>query len=453
MTICTPYIAAGNSEQPERYGPIRNMRGPQDEINHRRSKAIHLLHTREIHYETGALAHPEEAEAELLKANPMLEYGRGRLKDGVEIVRNTDLAMAQVQMLQEAKSEIDQIGPRPMPTEGSGGSKMSGRLYIAQQETGAMEMRPVFDALRRWAISIFKRYAWLIRQTWTEEQWFNVKDEESDEGYRLVSVNRKMTRGERFQEALDNGIELERAARFAYGKEARLMVRGAKRQVQQMVAQMTQQAIQEAQAQGSPPTPPPQPKPADIQAEVVGILLQDKFSADEVVANDVGRVNVDLIIETSPNSVLAQHEQFQELVGMAKDGLLPLQDPKILKVIIEASSLRNKRKLAAMLDQPPDEATVQAQQAQQQAQQAQMQKQIELLGAQVQKMLADAEAAKAKAALAASKVQTEPTVGMLNQAKAQKALSDAEADSTLKRTQAVKTAQEAGEASVPQGEQ
>jgi len=415
------------------------MRGPQDEINHRRSKGIHLLNSVGVYFETGAFVDPEEARAEFHKANPFVELNRNRLKDdSFRVEKNVDMAMAHVQMLQEAKSEIDQIGPRPMPPQNEGGQKMSGRLYIAQQETGALEMKPVFDCLRKWAIAIFKRYHWLIRMTWNAEQWFVVVDEDTEEKYRLVGVNVEMSRGERLQTAIDDGTELKKAVRYAYGFQGRQLLRQATAHVQQTIAQIQQQG-------GQPP------QQGQVQQAVVNALLSLPISQERITANDIGRSNVNIIIETSPNSVLAQHEQFQELTGLAKEGLLPMANPKVFEVILEASSLYNKAKLIKILNAPPDEATQQAQQAAQQAQQMQMQKQIELLGAQVANLVAQSEKAKAQAALAASKVQTEPTVGMLKQAQAQETLSRIpgnEQDANKKQAESLKVAHEAGHASV-----
>ena len=39
----------------ERYGLVHSMLGLQDEINHRRSKALHMLSTRQLWYEQGAV--------------------------------------------------------------------------------------------------------------------------------------------------------------------------------------------------------------------------------------------------------------------------------------------------------------------------------------------------------------------------------------------------------------
>jgi len=452
MTVCSPYVTAGNSDTPERVGVVRTFISAQDEVNHRRSKAIHLLRSREIFYEDGALQEPSAVEAELLKSNPMIKLARNALKDKrVQIERHADLVDAEVQMLQEAKNEIDMTGPRPMPLSNEGGQKVSGRLYIAQQETGATEMLPVFDNLREWTIEIYKRYLWLIKVTKTEEDWFHVLDEESQDGFRLVAINQKMTRGERLQDALDHEQDLKHAVRTAFGSQGEKLLREATKHIQGQIKQMTMQAQMQGQQ-----VPPPQAK--QVEEYVTQLLLQHPLASEGTVKNDIARCTVDLIIDTSPNSVIAQHEQFTEMVGLAKDGMLPLANPKILVALFKASSLRNKNEIIKYLEAPPDEAQQQAQQMAQQAQQMQMAKQLELLSAQVADLTAKAQLNGAKAQLAVSQAQVEPTVGMKNQAQAQKAMAEArvvgpkaQAEVQSKQAQAQGAAFKMGVDSVPKG--
>lgn len=449
MVLCSPFISAGSSEVPERMGAARDMIGPQEEINHRRSKGVHLLNAKEVYYETGALQNPEETRGELLKADPFVEVSRGRLKDGFKVERPGALVDAHVTLMQEAKGEIDQLGPHGVMQGEGGNSKMTGRLFIAQQEVGEMELKPVFDALRQFALAIFYRYLWLGKKIATEETWFNVLDEDDDSAYRLVGINRKMSRGERFQEALDEGTEIDKAARFAFGKDAKKMLRGATKQAQMQLQAMAQQA--QAMGQQMPP-----PKPADQQELVKNLILMQPLSSEVTLKNDVAKANVDLIIETSSNSIIARNEQFTEIAEMMSKQLLPSQDPRMVVALLEASDVRHKRKIIKMLQKPPDEAQVQAQQMAQQAQQMEMQKRIELLAAQVANFTAQAGKAQAVAQLTAAKVQTEPTVGMLHQAQAAKAAAEAQAvgpttAAQIQKTQieAQRTAFDAGKASVP----
>lgn len=79
------------------------------------------------------------------------------------------------------------------------------------------------------------------------------------------------------------------------------------------------------------------------------------------VANNIAEMDVDIIIDTAPDMVTLQQEQFDQLAKMAGSGVGIPPD-----VLIEASSLRDKPKLLEKMQQ----ANQQAQQAQMAAQQA-----------------------------------------------------------------------------------
>lgn len=100
--------------------------------------------------------------------------------------------------------------------------------------------------------------------------------------------------------------------------------------------------------------------------------------------NSIGEMDVDIIIDTAPDMVTLQQEQFDQLAKMATSGV-----PIPPDVLLEASSLRNKAKLIEKMQ----EATQQGQQAQ--AQQMQAQQAREDMDAQSQAQLRGAQAFKA----------------------------------------------------------
>jgi len=462
LWLCSAYIMDGTTETHERYGVGRNMKGPQDEINHRRSKAVHLVHTVRMMFETGALADPEEAQAQMMSPDGMIEVSPGRLRDkAVLVMENADLAAPQVQMLQEAKNEIDQVGPRPIPVA-QHGEKISGRLFIAQQETGALELKPVFDNLKRWARGVYRRYYWLIRQIWSHEKWMAIRDDEVDDGFRFVGLNLDMTRGERLQELLDHQTEFGKAMKLAFGPLAPEMTRMFRASVMQKI----EAQVAQAQASGQKPTPPP---PEYIQAEIVKAVMADPVSQKMIKVNDVAQTDLDIIIETAPSSAIIEHEQFTEFVGMIREGMMNLP-PNILALVIEMSSFRNKDKLKAALMPPPDPAAQQAAQQAQQMQQAEVMKRIEMLGAQVASLTAQAQKSQAQAAAIVSKTQGEPpqlSAGLkqaemaesqaraqLDQAQAALAIAKAQAvpsEVLLNQQQARKAAHDASQPPKPDG--
>ena len=100
--------------------------------------------------------------------------------------------------------------------------------------------------------------------------------------------------------------------------------------------------------------------------------------------NSIGEMDVDIIIDTAPDMVTLQQEQFDQLAKMATSGV-----PIPPDVLLEASSLRNKAKLIEKMK----EASQQSQQAQ--AQQMQAQQAREDMDVQSQAQLRGAQAFKA----------------------------------------------------------
>lgn len=164
-----------------RYGIVREMISPQDEVNKRRSKALHLLNTVQVMYEDGALDDVEQFRREAAKPDGALKFAPGALRDGsVKLERNIELATAQFQLLQESKNEIDLRGPNAtmMGEKAQGSSAASGRAIIASQQGGVMEIGELLDNLRDMDLRVFRKVWYRIRQYWTAEKWIRVTDDE-----------------------------------------------------------------------------------------------------------------------------------------------------------------------------------------------------------------------------------------------------------------------------------
>lgn len=164
-----------------RYGIVREMISPQDEVNKRRSKALHLLNTRQVFFEAGAVDDPERFRKEIMRPDGGIEVAPGALRDGaIKVESNAELAAAQFQLLQEAKNEIDLRGPNAtmMGEKAQGASSASGRAIIASQQGGLMEIGELFDNLRDLDLRVFRKVWYRIRQFWTAEKWIRVTDDE-----------------------------------------------------------------------------------------------------------------------------------------------------------------------------------------------------------------------------------------------------------------------------------
>jgi len=177
IALTSGYVDRDNN----RYGIVREMISPQDEVNKRRSKALHLLNTVQTIYETGAVDDIEKFRKEAARPDGALEVAPGALREGgIRIERNVDLATAQFQLLQESKNEIDLRGPNAtmMGDKTQGSAAASGRAIIASQQGGMLTVGELLDHLRDLDLRVFRMIWNRIRQFWTAEKWIRVTDDE-----------------------------------------------------------------------------------------------------------------------------------------------------------------------------------------------------------------------------------------------------------------------------------
>lgn len=164
-TRCRYTMASGNIDHSgTRYGFFRNMQGPQDEINHRRSKLLHIMNTNQVIYEDGAVDDINEAKRELNRANGAIKINPGQLRFEV---RDQQIQMqGQAQLLQEAKGEIDNFGPTPALL-GSGPGSQSGRAQAMQQQAGIAQLGPFFRRFKAWKKREYRGDWHDVQQFWT----------------------------------------------------------------------------------------------------------------------------------------------------------------------------------------------------------------------------------------------------------------------------------------------
>lgn len=325
VILASAYIARDNA----RYGVVREMIGPQDEINKRRSKALHLLTMRQVVADKGAVDDARAARVELAKPDGFIEVAPNKR---FEIQQTADLAAGQFQLLQHATQEIDNLGPNAS-MEGKSPASQSGRAIQAQQQGGYIELGPMMDRLRQFNVSIYRAIWSRIRQFWAEERWIRVTDDERN--IKFVPLNKPITAGEQYQdEMLRMGVPPE-------------------------------QVRMEMQAMAGDPR----------LAQVVGIQ------------NNVAQMDIDIVVDDAPDSVTIQHEQYEMLVQLVQAGV-----PLPPDVLIEASQLRNKEALLEKLRNPQG-TDPQAAQAAQQEEQAAKQLIMQKSAAEVRKLNAEAQRA------------------------------------------------------------
>jgi hypothetical protein len=160
----------------DRYGFPRNLKSPQDEINHRRSKSLHLLNSRKVISEKGAVDDIEVSRKEWAKADGWIEVNHG-LKMEPDTTTMADFK-GQLELLQEAKNEIENFGPNPALI-GQGLEDSSGRAIQLLQQAGIAELGPYLTAFKNWKIRVYRDCWNIVQRYWTAERWIRVTDDQN----------------------------------------------------------------------------------------------------------------------------------------------------------------------------------------------------------------------------------------------------------------------------------
>jgi len=284
LLMQSAYINADNW----RYGAVRNWISLQDEINKRRSKALHLLSVHQVVAEKAAVDDVDHARRQVARPDGYIEVTPGMK---FEILPGGDLATGQFQLLQHATSEMQLSGPNAAMS-GTDPRELSGRAILAQQAGGAVQNEPLADSRRMFSRRVYEMCWMAAREHWRAGKWVRVTDQLNDT--RWVGINRAIT----LQDELAEMPEEKRAA-----------------VMQRMM----------------PPLRPGDPR------------LQQVIR----VENDITDLDVDISIEEGANLPTMEAENFQTLVQLAgmQPGLIPGD------VLIAASSLRNKEDLLTRMKQ------------------------------------------------------------------------------------------------------
>lgn len=280
-----------------RYGEVRTMIGAQDEINKRRSKALHLISQRQIRVSPSVAADPRQIRKELSRPDGVFIGEAG----DVEILQTNDMAMGNMNLLQDAKNEIDLQGPNAA-LGGKNESDMSGRAIIAQQQGGMTELATYLDCIRVLSLAVYRSAWFRIQQFWDGERWVRVTDNEQN--MHFVGVNQPIT-----------------------ALQAMAQQMGITKDNMQQAMQEQPEAVQQLQMFASDPR----------SQQVVA------------VENNVTELDVDINIDEGFDTPTIAAEEFQNMLRLAGTGMVQIP----ADVLIEASSLRNKERLLDMLKEGP----------------------------------------------------------------------------------------------------
>ncbi len=294
-----------------RYGIVRGMRSPQDEVNFRLSKALHWLMVNQIIYELGSLQDQDVEAVRREAARPDGVIGVAGGPNSIRIERGLAIAAALAQFQADAEAFLEQYGPNPQ-LQGEQGRATSGRAVMALQQAGLGQLGPIFDRFHDWEDRRYRSYWYRIQQFWTAPQYVRVTDDKN--AAKFAAVNGAPILGE-------DGQPKRKASMFS--PNGMLMQPG-----------------------GSDMAPPP--RMAGIGDNRGPPIDPSEFETGPMLAE----LDMDIIIDRAPEAATLQAEQFEEMSKLAGSGIfngLPPLD--VARLVIAASALPNKTELLDMIDQ------------------------------------------------------------------------------------------------------
>lgn len=127
------------------YGPIRQMRDPQEDLNKRKSKALFILSTNQLIGDEDAFEDWEEAADEAARPDGILKHRRGAQ---FEINRNIDLAAQHVDLMMADMEFLESASGVTEENLGEINNVQSGTAINLRQVQGSVVTALLFDNLR-----------------------------------------------------------------------------------------------------------------------------------------------------------------------------------------------------------------------------------------------------------------------------------------------------------------
>ena len=287
---CNPIelVSANVDRDNNRYGEVSGFLDQQDEINHRRSKFLHNLSSRQTHGRKGAVKDIPALKREMKKPDGHIEWEGEEFGKDFGVIPTGDMARGQFELYQDAKAELDAVSFNAQLAGDRQQGDLSGVAINRLQQAGTIELNRKYSLLAGWEKRIYRQIWARIKQFWKAEKWIRVTDDQ--DALRWVGFNTPMT-AQHFLEEKINDESLP------------LTVRQQASAAYQALVQANDQRLN----------------------AVVGSR------------NDVAEMDVDIIIDQSFDVINIQQEQFQMLAQFGQGN----PDIDIID-LIELSQLRGK---------------------------------------------------------------------------------------------------------------
>lgn len=268
---------------------------------------------------------PSAIEVEANEARKEAARPDGVLPYGWGKVPGTDKSAGNMMLLNEAKNEMERFSPNPAML-GRQGADTSGRAMLARQQAGLIELSVVLDQFEDFKLRVYEQIWARAKQDWDEPMWIRLTDDMEDPRY--VALNQPITEAPQLDE-------------------------------------MGQPVLDEATG----------------QPIMVPLGTGEEFGYD----NQIAEMNIDIMIDTVPETATIMAEQLTELRSMVASN--PNYANEVpFEIFLEMTNLPRKRELMKKV------AAHKAKQAEAAQAEAAEQKEIMMatVRAEIDQMVADA---------------------------------------------------------------
>ncbi len=160
----------------DRYGFVRNFKGPQDALNQGKSKTLALANSRRVITEKGSVDDVEIARREVSRHDGYVEVNPG--KNFKVDDTHPDIATFSA-FTDDARNELDGFANVNLAaTTGAGLTNLSGKAIELLRQPGMAELGPFVLAHRAFKLGLYRKIWNAVSRHWTAERWIRVNSNE-----------------------------------------------------------------------------------------------------------------------------------------------------------------------------------------------------------------------------------------------------------------------------------
>ncbi|MBN9461707.1 MAG: hypothetical protein J0H00_10850 [Burkholderiales bacterium] len=176
------------------YGAIRNIRGPQESLNKRMSKSLHVLSTNKVHFEADAiddqLMDEDEIREEIASPDAFVKWASGALSGKKVLFQNDrELAQGHLALADRDRMAIREVGGVTSESLGRDTNLVSGVALRQKADQGSVVTAQPFDNLRLARQIEGEIKLSLIEQYYTEPKVFRITGDRNKHDF--VSINER----------------------------------------------------------------------------------------------------------------------------------------------------------------------------------------------------------------------------------------------------------------------